>query len=338
MKTEIPFQPMFFPTKVAIIDDEQDYLEQINLLVNDDVACELFTSPLQALKVMRADKTKNERFVKECSSQWGNLTSMVQLEHDMTDLHRFVYDDRRFDRFSIMVVDYDMPEMNGLELCQQLRDPWIKKILITGKADSGIAIQAFNRGLIDQFIRKEEENIDLHLNAAIDKLSHQYFTGIYASNHEPLSQKAPYLLDKYFVAWFKQLCQTHDVVEYYLKKNILISEFLLVDRAGAFKFLILQTPEQATVQYEVALDDKSVPEHLLTAIHNRDVIPHFSGQGVYDNRYNANWREYVYAAKRLNDYAYVLLEANDLPELGIERVGYSYHQFLNDFYAEMLVN
>ena len=47
-----------------------------------------------------------------------------------------------------------MPEMNGLEICKILKGYPFKFILITGEATSEKAIEAFNSGLIHQFIPK----------------------------------------------------------------------------------------------------------------------------------------------------------------------------------------
>ena len=328
------FHPIFFPTKIAIIDDDQDYLEQVSLLVNDDVVCDLFTSPSQALNAMQIYEDRNDHFARRCSDQWETESNILgSLGITSNNPHQLIHDEQRFDRFSVMVIDYAMPEMSGLELCQQLRDPWVKKILITGKADSDVAIQAFNQGIIDQFIRKEDDDVDVLLNAAINKLSHQYFTEICMPKNELLLVEAPYLIEDDFIQWFKQLCQEHDIVEYYLKGNLLLSEFLLVNRQGELKLLFLQTPEHAKAQYEIALDSEITPKKLLDAIHSRDVIPYFNGRCVYDIRYKENWRHYVYATQQFNDYVYALMDANDLPEFGVEHVGYSYNQFFNDFYA-----
>ncbi len=337
MKTNTSyFHPIFFPTKVAIIDDDPYYLDQISLLINEDVVCDLFTSPFQALSVMQNYEKKNDRFSMQCSHQWeSGLSIMSHRGGNINNPHQFIYDDQRFDRFSVMVVDYAMPEMSGVELCKKLQDPWVKKILITGKADLEVAIQAFNQGIIDQFIRKEEDDVDLRLNAAINKLSHQYFTEICTPKNEVLFQDAPYLLKKSFIAWFTGLCKTYNIVEYYLKGGFLISEFLLVNREGELKLLFIQTPEHAKVQYEIALGNELAPRELVDAIYARKIIPYFNGQCVYDIRFKDNWRQHVYEAKQFNEYTYALLDINNLPAFESKYVGYSYNQFFNEFYAEV---
>jgi len=340
MTTEMSyFHPIYFPTKVAIVDDDADYLEQVSLLVDDDVACDLFTSPSQALKAMQRYQKKNGHLAQQCSCLWNTSLESVDDPRDyVSNSHQLVDNDQRFDHFSVVVIDYAMPEMSGLDLCAQLQDPWIKKILITGKADSDIAVEAFNQGLIDHFIRKEADDIDIHLNSAINKLSHQYFTEICTTNNTKLTQEAPYLFDENFLDWFSLLCEKHDIVEYYLMRNVLINEFLLVNRDGELKFLFLQTSEQAKAQYEIASDHKEIPKDLLDAIRARGVVSYFSGRYLYDVSYKESWQNYVYVAQQIGDYNYALVSAQDLPECKTEHVGYSYNQFLKSFYSGMQVN
>lgn len=367
---DIEFTPIFFPTKVAIIDDDPEYLSQVKLLLDDNLACQLFTSPSQALVQMQASQDKNDEFAQQCASHVAaNLDSDQPVDHDHT-LHQLVNDQQRFDRFSVMVVDYAMPEMSGVEVCQQIRDPWIKKILITGKASSQVAVQAFNDGVIDYFIQKEEPDVEVRLNAAINNLSQQYFTEICVARNNALKDKIPYLFDVGFVVWFKNLCREHNIVEFYLKKKELINEFMMVNKQGQLKYLFVQTAEQARAQYEVeeanqkqylselktrladenitavtrdelnATANKSthIREQLMQAIDTRSVISYFSSQCEYDDRYLENWQRHVYPATRYADYTYALVDVTDLPDYEPGHEVNSYESFLKNYYAGGAVN
>ena len=52
-----------------------------------------------------------------------------------------------------------MPDINGIEFCQNLKDKKVFKIMLTAEADSNIAIKAFNDGLINKFILKTTEHL-----------------------------------------------------------------------------------------------------------------------------------------------------------------------------------
>ena len=63
---------------------------------------------------------------------------------------------RRDGPFSLVVTDYCMPSMNGIEFLGRAREiaPETVRILLTGSADLGAAIQAVNQGNIFRFLTK----------------------------------------------------------------------------------------------------------------------------------------------------------------------------------------
>lgn len=60
------------------------------------------------------------------------------------------------DPFSVVVTDYCMPEMNGIEFLTRVREvaPETVRMLLTGSADLNAAIQAVNQGNIFRFLTK----------------------------------------------------------------------------------------------------------------------------------------------------------------------------------------
>jgi CheY-like chemotaxis protein len=46
----------------------------------------------------------------------------------------------------VLVVDYSMPQMNGVEVCEALRHLPCKKILFTGAADEKVAVERLQSG------------------------------------------------------------------------------------------------------------------------------------------------------------------------------------------------
>jgi CheY-like chemotaxis protein len=57
---------------------------------------------------------------------------------------------------SVIVCDYAMPGMDGLAFFEQLADPLVRRVMLTALCDEHQAVQAFNRGLIHQFVRKAD--------------------------------------------------------------------------------------------------------------------------------------------------------------------------------------
>lgn len=74
----------------------------------------------------------------------------------------------------LVISDYLMPEMTGLELMQRLRDrfPEVMRIILTAHAETDVAIQAINSGEIYRFLTKPWDSAELSvlLHIAFEQL------------------------------------------------------------------------------------------------------------------------------------------------------------------------
>ena len=64
---------------------------------------------------------------------------------------------------SLVISDYNMPKMNGLELLKkvQVKYPHILAIMLTGQAEIEIAVKAINEAGVYKFIQKPWDDADL---------------------------------------------------------------------------------------------------------------------------------------------------------------------------------
>lgn len=85
---------------------------------------------------------------------------------------------QKWQDYSVVVSDMRMPGMNGVEFLSRCREsaPDIVRIMLTGNADQGTAIEAINQGQIFSFINKPcpPEKLAKSLNAAV--IHHQLIT------------------------------------------------------------------------------------------------------------------------------------------------------------------
>lgn len=65
--------------------------------------------------------------------------------------------------FDAVVSDFNMPGPNGLEVLAEVRErqPQTLRVLLTGNADVGLAVQALNEGAIHRFLLKPWDHFDL---------------------------------------------------------------------------------------------------------------------------------------------------------------------------------
>jgi CheY-like chemotaxis protein len=294
-------RPFQFPTMVAFVDDNANFLANLSLKLNSTLAFRLFDSSAPALAALRA-----EAAVAPGPEQFFSLyqnREEFSLDHHVIDLnlsriHREIYNERRFERYSVAVIDYDMPEFDGLEFCRRMGKSPIRKILLTGKADEIIAVQAFNQGLIDRFILKQDPNVIAKLQEAINEMQTAYIMQVERMMEDALAiGQLHFLRDPFFAALFEKIRTEFGAVEYYLCTSP--DGMLLLNANGGATFLQVCSEENMQAQYDIAYDN-AAPEDLLHALQRREVVPYFwRSRGLYTEQY-AQWRPHVHPALMCN--------------------------------------
>ncbi|OUL99860.1 response regulator [Variovorax sp. JS1663] len=306
-------QPFFFPTTVAFVDDSNDFLVNLSLQLDPSLAFRLFQSATEALTMLNSSKLEAIPLVNKLFSLYQGRDEADHgrqvIDISLGMIHRKLHNERRFDQISVVVVDYDMPRMNGVEFCRQIQNPLIRKILLTGKANERIAVEAFNEGLIDRFIRKQEPDAIETLNRAIQEIQPRYFEQMQRMLSDSLSVGSHrFLKDQNFAACFKELIKRFNIVEYYLA--CAPDGMLMVDATGASYLLIVQSEDQFQATHEIAYDQLAPPE-LLKILRSGEVVPYFwKTQGIYSPIYQ-DWRSYLHPATRIEGtewYAYTVVK------------------------------
>lgn len=203
---------------------------------------------------------------------------------------------QRFLTPSVLVVDYSMPGMDGIQFCEAVRDLPCRKILLTGVADERVAIDAFNRGLIDRYMRKSDAHALDRLEAELTQLQEGYFLARSEALRMLLSlHDYSFVNDPAICALMRELGARHKIVEYYLFKTP--PGFLMYDRDARPWLLAVETEQSMNAQFEIALDG-GAPASLLEALEQRRVVPNFSdGDGMYSPVRHKEWHRYTAPAQ-----------------------------------------
>jgi len=156
------------------------------------------------------------------------------------------------------LIDYDMPGINGLTVCEKIKDSRIKKILLTGVADEQVAINAFNRGLIDYFIRKHDpDSPQLVLDFTQDAINRFFYDATQPAIESVIKQSSwinsPLNLPDYRT-FFAKLVHEFHIIEYYLLD--ISGSFFAIDINGMAIILQTFTSEMLEQQME---DLKNTP-------------------------------------------------------------------------------
>jgi CheY-like chemotaxis protein len=295
--TKYAIQPFFFPTTAVFVDDSGSFFANLSLQLDSRLAFRLFHSPFSALLALNGSPTMPpvvEQFFSLYRHQEDLSYSHHVIEVSLDKIHREVHNEQRFEQISVVVVDYDMPELNGLEFCRNVKNPAVRKILLTGKADERVAVQAFNEGIIDRYIRKQDADAIPTLRRAIEELQHEYFHKIELMLSDSLAVGSHlFLRDPAFAQKFEAIRHELGIVEHYL--SCTPDGMLMLDMSGTAYLLIIQTADMLRAQNEIAYEQDAPPE-LLQMLRSDRVVPYFwKTAGNYSPAYE-NWQACLHPA------------------------------------------
>lgn len=241
--------PLFHrPGTVVFLDDDPDYLEMLALVLPRHWHLRLFLRPSECIAQLLQEPPFWE------ADAW-NQQQLVELWREGKPLipQVLAYWSRYTERYAlsrVVVVDFSMPGMDGLQALAELGDWPGARVLLTGQADEQVAVRAFNRGLIDQFIPKQTPDISRRLVEAVERLlftSHARHAQTWRST---LKQEQSALLRSPGVdAWLSAFCARQWV------EHVVIGEpfgVLGMDAAGRVGWLQLETHEGLAALAELA--------------------------------------------------------------------------------------
>lgn len=201
------------PSSMVFLDDETPYLEMLAMVLPQDWCIRFHTRKRDYLAQVRMQSEQWEDDVaqhREIVNQWYKGKPLPGL---MLNYWRDAQ--LRYGLPSIAIVDYAMPAATGLEVLRA-SPPWPPyRVLLTGKADEHIAVAAFNDGLIDRYVTKQQPDLvqqligalRLHLSAPMDFHDGIWRNILRRSQQQALQDRA---VQQALQAWLKQ----HDCAEY----------------------------------------------------------------------------------------------------------------------------
>jgi CheY-like chemotaxis protein len=160
------------PGGVVFLDDDPDYLEMLAEVMPADWYVRLHISPIECIAAVQSEPAIWEADAwrhQEIINRWqagSNLVAEI-LKYWQADGHQ------RYALTRVLVVDYAMPAMSGLQVLGELKDWRGARVLLTGRVEEQLAVSAFNRGLIEKFVPKQSPEIRLRLTEAIVSLLEQ---------------------------------------------------------------------------------------------------------------------------------------------------------------------
>ncbi|MCK4608622.1 MAG: response regulator transcription factor [Gammaproteobacteria bacterium] len=323
----------YFPTTAVFVDDHSEYLKNLTFRLPNDLLYKFYYDPVNLLNYFKEDY-QPPAFIKkwllnlkDTKVELGRTLEENDLTHayidvDVESIHQQIYAPERFDNISVLVVDYAMPQMTGIDLCEQLYTLPVKKIMMTGQAGYEMGVEALNSGVIDRYILKDSPEAFGKLNDAIAEMQQEYFKDLSATVIQNLgTSKRSCVTDPVFIDFFTKLREERNIIEYYLVNDS--GCFLMLDVNGNLSWLVVKR-EAEMRRYYSSVRDNDGPEDMVQALKNREKLLFlFSKNDEYINRIE-QWRPYLHPAKPLegasHKFYYSIIEGPSVYEIDVTKI------------------
>ncbi|UGQ45257.1 response regulator [Massilia endophytica] len=317
------------PTTTVLVDDSDSFLQSVVFQLDSSIASKTFHNTTEALNWFQASAKRSELPLEVNVDVLNLPPDQRNVAVDVRRIFRVCGQRQRFAIPSVLVVDYSMPQMNGVAFCEALQGIPCKKILFTGAADEKIAVDAFNRGLIDRYIRKSAEDALDRLEQEIQAMQQAYFIDHSETLGEMLAlHDYGFLRCQAMASLIQRLRREHGLVEHYLFHGP--TGVLFFDRHGRAQLMVIETEKSMCSHYEIARDNDAPPS-LLEALRERRVIPFFSqpgADGMYSAAVGEQWHRYCAAPQVClgrETYYWALF---DVPDHYLESPVYAFNEYL----------
>lgn len=265
MKNHFPI--FHYPTTTVFIDDDYDFLKSIFLYFKQKTnlfsGLEFFSNEEKAIEFINKAPTHKDVLRNYIGVMDENLWQHKQIDLNFNDIHNISHNKNRFKEVSVVVIDYDMPNINGIELAKKIKNTGIKTILLTGEADESAAIEAFNEGLIDRYLKKENSKMATLLENFIKQLqleSHLETSALFKEAVKSEIKESAYS-DSNFIKFLAKYFTQNNFCEIYPFETNGSSIFL--DEKGGINLIYVSTAGHIDSSVENYIDAESSSLELL---------------------------------------------------------------------------
>lgn len=292
--------PIYYhPSLTVLVDDSPSFLQSLAFQLDTSLPRKAFHDAQAALEWIRQrclDARQPQRVFPQRVDTYPGSPQQHAIAFELDQIHQISFHSHRFMTPSVLIVDYSMPQMNGIQFCEALHGLPLKIILLTGIADENIAVAAFNRGLIHRYIRKSDDDALERLGTDILALQQNYFMAQSESMAAFLALcDYDFVTDPAIAKLLQEINQQYQTVEYYLFPRP--AGILLYDMDARARLLIVETEQSMDAHYEMARDNDA-PISLMTALEERRIIPNFGdGDGMYSPAFGKDWYKYCKPAQ-----------------------------------------
>lgn len=288
----------YYPIKVIFLDDNKEFLDALVLGLDNKINMYTDTNPLNVIKMIDNQK---EFSIQEVTNLPKNLNLDLAgdclIGFDISKLTNILYDPTRFDNIALIVIDHEMPEMNGIEFCNKLKEDKILKVMLTAAADKDTAINAFNNGLINKFLLKTSKDLYSELSRVIKDLTFQYFKILSNNIIDSSASLSKIFKNHIYQKLFNKTLEESNAIEYYLVDSS--GSILFLDDLGKPTWLVIKSNDEINEQIDL-LNGYEISEIALNALKNKEKLLFLFSESDY-KRPIQEWENFFLNSEKLDD-------------------------------------
>jgi CheY-like chemotaxis protein len=201
--------PCHYPTTTLVLDDDQSFLTSMEIFLSNNTRRFLCTSKTDhaAKLIKESDENNSHKFLNK------------EFKPDYYAIKNFAKNSHKDKEISALVIDFHMPEINGIDFCKKIENTLCEKILLTADSDQSIAIKAFNDGLIHHYISKQDKNLDILLNKFINQAEINYIKRKFNIFISSINNTDRTFTNKNIQKRLLDFIYDENIVEYYMIDN-----------------------------------------------------------------------------------------------------------------------
>jgi CheY-like chemotaxis protein len=238
MKTPV----VVFPTKSLLIDDDGLYARLFakNMLRKEGISINLIDTP----EVILEQSDNDFLFFPNLNKTHTQIINRNEISNNPSNIQ-----EQLDGAISVLVVDYYMPKINGLEFFEKIKSPFVYKILISNFVDTDYShevTEALNNGIINAALDKKR-NLNQTLKQSICKGQNKFFSLL--SNEIIQPSQCTRMSDPDFSAFIWDTIEKIKPENMFSNKHL--SQFQFMHKDASFKqSLFITTPDEITILLE----------------------------------------------------------------------------------------
>ncbi|HEU5280397.1 MAG TPA: hypothetical protein VFU82_00210 [Gammaproteobacteria bacterium] len=293
--------PLFyFKPTLCWIDDDQLFLDAVSLHYAPEFHSLTFTNSFEAVEALNQYQSplNTVQFTRELTeSDLYGTQEHHPISMNIPAIKSLMQSEEKHKEIAILVSDYNMPGQTGLEVLAQLKPLPCQKILLTGDASHDSVVKAFNDGLIQRFIQKNNDTADILRKYVFDLVERHFQEKSRPLMNHLESSKPSALSDPIFINAFNQWREKENIVEFYLinKQGCFIAKNNDGDILHFVVFSEQDKKDFLALHDEAPEDASSLLKSFEEGVH----IPFFGVDVESWDIPHAEWEQYFYPAQVL---------------------------------------